>query len=284
MLFDLLHRLDLPVALSEPFQRISALLREPPSTDSANQAVADIAELMAKTRQHVEQEKKDIESFLSQLTGRLQELDRYLEESVGYRGQAARQGDVIDERLSAEVAEIRKSVSEAEDIYQLKHSIQAHLSNIQMHMDARKRLEQDRLKQAETEIEHLKQALNRVQDESSDLRTRLIEARDRALHDALTGLHNRLAYDERIAQECERWARYGRPTVLSIWDVDHFKRINDHMVIAPAITSSRSLANCSASRRAKATSSPVSAARSSCCCFPRPTFRPRSRWPKSSVN
>lgn len=227
VLFDLLHRLDLPAALSGQFQSIAALLHEPPSSDSARRVVADIAELMAKTRQHVEQEKKEIETFLSQLTGRLQALDRYLEDAVGYRGQSTQQGDVIDEGMSAEVDGIRKSVNEAENIDQLKASIQAHLSSIQLHMDARKRLERDRLKQADSEIAHLKQALTKVHQESGELRVRLSQERDRALHDALTGLHNRLAYDERITQECERWERYGRPTVLSIWDVDHFKRVND---------------------------------------------------------
>ncbi|MBK1718574.1 GGDEF domain-containing protein [Thiocystis violacea] len=227
VLFDLLHRLDLPEALSEPFQRISALLREPPSNESARQAVADIAALMARTRQHVEEENKDIASFLSQLTGRLQELDRYLEETIGSRGDADQQGLVLDARLSAEVAEIGKSLNEQENLNQLKQSIQAHLSNIQTHMDARKRLEQDRLKQADTQITRLKQALNRVHQESVDLRARLNEAHHCARHDALTGLHNRLSYDERIAEECERWKRYGRPTVLSLWDVDHFKHIND---------------------------------------------------------
>lgn len=228
VLFDLLHRLDLPTTLSEPFQRISALLREPPTPDTARQAVADIAELMAKTRQHVEQEKKDIESFLSQLTGRLQELDQYLEDAVGYRGQTARQSEAIDKSMSAEVDGIRQSVDAADNIDQIKQSIQAYLTNIQLHMDARKRLERDRLKAADIEINQLRQALNKVHEESGELRTRLSQERDRAVHDALTGLNNRLAYDERITEECERWKRYGRPTVLSIWDIDHFKRVNDH--------------------------------------------------------
>lgn len=227
VLFDLIHRLDLPSELSEQCQRIGTLLSEHPTNESADRAVVEIAELIAKTRHLVEQEKKDIETFLSQLTGRLGELDRYLEDSVGNLEQAVKEGDALDQSVSAEVAGIRRSVSEAEDIHQLQQSIQAHLTNIQLHMDARRRMEQDRISQAETEIDHLKQALSRVQEESLELNARLNEARERALHDALTGLHNRLAYDERIAHECERWERYGRPTVLSIWDVDHFKRIND---------------------------------------------------------
>ncbi|TCT23886.1 diguanylate cyclase [Thiobaca trueperi] len=227
VLFDLIHRLDLPAELSANFDRIAARLCDPPSTTLARQIVEDIAELMARARQHVEREKKDIESFLSQLTGRLQELDQSLKETVSTHGETTSQGDAIDASLSAEVAGIRKSVSEAENIDQIKHSIQSHLSNIQMHMDARKQLEQSRIKRTELEIQRLKDSLSQVQEESSALRTRLIQERDRALHDTLTGLHNRLAYEERIALEYERWARYGHPLVLSIWDVDHFKRIND---------------------------------------------------------
>jgi len=227
VLIDLVHRLDLPESFSAQVQSIVALLEQPPSPDTASRAIAEIADLMARARYHVEQEKKDIESFLSQLTGRLKELDRYLEESVGQREQSAREGLELDAQMSREVDGMRRSVSEAEDIHQLKQSIQEHLSNIQLHMDARARLEHDRLRQAETEIEHLKVELTKVQEESFELRSRLREAHDRALRDALTGLHNRLAYDERIALECERWARYGRPSVLSVWDVDFFKRIND---------------------------------------------------------
>lgn len=227
VLFDLIHRLDLPAELSENFDRIAARLCDPPSTTLARQIVEDIAELMARARQHVEREKKDIESFLSQLTGRLQELDHSLKETVSSHGETTSQGDAIDASLSAEVAGIRKSVSEAENIDQIKHSIQSHLSNIQLHMDARKQLEQSRIKRTELEIQRLKDSLSQVQEESAALRTRLNQERERALRDALTGLHNRLAYDERIALEYERWARYGHPMVLSVWDVDHFKRIND---------------------------------------------------------
>lgn len=227
VLIDLVHRLDLPESLSAQVKTIVALLEQPPSPDTASRAIAEIADLMARARYHVEQEKKDIERFLSQLTGRLKELDRYLEESVGQREQSAREGLELDAQMSREVDGMRRSVSEAVDIHQLKQSIQEHLSNIQLHMDARTRLEHDRLRQAETEIEHLKVELTKVREEGLELRRRLREAHDRALRDALTGLYNRLAFDERIALECERWARYGRPSVLSVWDVDFFKRIND---------------------------------------------------------
>ena len=45
--------------------------------------------------------------------------------------------------------------------------------------------------------------------------------------DALTGLANRRRLDHDLALECERSARYQRPLGLIMFDVDHFKRVND---------------------------------------------------------
>jgi diguanylate cyclase (GGDEF)-like protein len=45
--------------------------------------------------------------------------------------------------------------------------------------------------------------------------------------DALTGLPNRRATVRRFREEAERAARYGRPFALVVFDVDHFKQVND---------------------------------------------------------
>jgi diguanylate cyclase (GGDEF)-like protein len=46
-------------------------------------------------------------------------------------------------------------------------------------------------------------------------------------HDALTGLPNRRAYDERLAREVRRVERYGGALSLVVFDLDGFKRVND---------------------------------------------------------
>lgn len=51
--------------------------------------------------------------------------------------------------------------------------------------------------------------------------------RERAARDALTGLPNRRAFDERIEAEVAHFRRYRRPVSLILIDVDHFKRVND---------------------------------------------------------
>lgn len=48
-----------------------------------------------------------------------------------------------------------------------------------------------------------------------------------ATTDTLTGLANRRAFEERLASECERASRHGRPLSLVLLDLDHFKGVND---------------------------------------------------------
>jgi diguanylate cyclase (GGDEF)-like protein len=48
-----------------------------------------------------------------------------------------------------------------------------------------------------------------------------------SLHDALTGLANRRAFETQLARELERHRRYGHPLSLVVLDLDGFKALND---------------------------------------------------------
>jgi diguanylate cyclase (GGDEF)-like protein len=47
------------------------------------------------------------------------------------------------------------------------------------------------------------------------------------LLDPLTGIYNRRAYDKHIKEELQRYHRYDHQFSLLLFDVDHFKHIND---------------------------------------------------------
>jgi diguanylate cyclase (GGDEF)-like protein len=71
-------------------------------------------------------------------------------------------------------------------------------------------------------------ALNRVEALDNDRRAReaLIH---QALHDALTGLPNRLLLSDRLQQALARRSRHGGGVVVLFMDIDHFKWINDSL-------------------------------------------------------
>lgn len=51
--------------------------------------------------------------------------------------------------------------------------------------------------------------------------------RDQAIHDPLTGLHNRLYLKDVLAREIHRARRFDSSLCVMMLDIDHFKRVND---------------------------------------------------------
>lgn len=76
------------------------------------------------------------------------------------------------------------------------------------------------------------QEANASLEEKVDRRTRELREANLALeqlarHDTLTGLHNRLAANERLRSEFQRSRRSRQEEALLVIDVDHFKQVND---------------------------------------------------------
>jgi diguanylate cyclase (GGDEF)-like protein/hemerythrin-like metal-binding protein len=66
-----------------------------------------------------------------------------------------------------------------------------------------------------------------IDELNADLMDKNAVLRNLAITDELTGLHNRFYFDQRIHEEIERADRYGNPLTLIMFDLDHFKNVND---------------------------------------------------------
>ncbi|NVN87734.1 MAG: diguanylate cyclase [Rhodopseudomonas sp.] len=60
-----------------------------------------------------------------------------------------------------------------------------------------------------------------------ELQQRADNLQVQATTDPLTGVYNRLKFDEELLKEIERARRYATPLTLTLYDVDHFKEVND---------------------------------------------------------
>ncbi|MCP3726974.1 diguanylate cyclase [Paraburkholderia sp. CNPSo 3272] len=78
-----------------------------------------------------------------------------------------------------------------------------------------------------------------MQREREDAVARLREYADR---DGLTGIANRRFFETRLADEFLRWQRYGGELSMLLFDLDHFKRINDEFGHVAGDTVLRSMA------------------------------------------
>lgn len=227
ILIRLLERLSLPAELRDKVDAIREDIETISAGDSWDAVVEKIADLIQAIRAQTQKEKQGISNFLQQLSERLQEVDQQLQGSEQFYDETSSANERLDHALKEEITGIQAGANDAGDLETFKRLVQAHVDTVLEHMQKHRSSEQQRYEQAKQEISSMGERLNDLEQEAETLRTRLSEERNQAMTDALTGIPNRLAYEERLQQEIARWKRFATPLVLVVWDIDLFKRIND---------------------------------------------------------
>ena len=79
-------------------------------------------------------------------------------------------------------------------------------------------------------VDAMNQLLSKVQVRTQSLEEDKNQLEEVAATDALTGLANRRAFDDRLDRLWVQCTTTGRALALILVDVDFFKRFNDHFV------------------------------------------------------
>ncbi len=73
----------------------------------------------------------------------------------------------------------------------------------------------------------LKESKERAENFAEELKRANSKLEKLAFRDGLTNLYNHRYFQEILAKEVSRVERYGRPMALLLFDIDHFKKVND---------------------------------------------------------
>ena len=225
LLIEFLELVTLPDNLSPQAEEIRQVLISEPEKlkDCLNQTV----ELVMTLQLELKTERKELEVFLSELSSRLQEIDDEVKKLSGISTIRAENVEQASSSLNDTADSIDKFLNEEMDINSLKDSVKSHVIMIRHHMDTFTSEDNTQQKYSDKVVHQLAKELMAVKAEAERLREELEQKRLQATHDTLTRIPNRLAYDEWIEQEHDRFVKYDTPFVLMVWDVDLFKRVND---------------------------------------------------------
>ncbi|SFD33631.1 diguanylate cyclase [Thiohalospira halophila DSM 15071] len=226
---EALSRLVAELTLPADLARRAANLQEDVGEGSVDAAAVleELADLAATARARLSEEQEEMAGFLQEVSDHLQELDSHIREAAGREEEAAAAEQELDAAVSDRVRQMQTSVQEAEDLPTLKTTVSDQLSAINDHLEEYRSRADARRSEMEREMERVHARMESLEVVTGVLRERLASEREQALRDPLTGVYNRLAWDERLNQELARFQRQGHEVAVAVWDLDSFKAIND---------------------------------------------------------
>jgi len=131
--------------------------------------------------------------------------------------------DIIQD-MKQTTSQLQEGVASKKIEADFAKNMEGHLSTT---VEKSKRMEHEHLKKEE-ELVQLLHFQKQAFDESIEkLQEKLKETEKAVYTDALTGVNNRRAFDERIQEELNRGLKGYRPCAVAMIDIDDFKKIND---------------------------------------------------------
>ncbi len=210
---------------------IASLLQSLESVNSLQSLEHFYKEVFEALGQHLSKKDKFIvelsrliETVVHQLAEISTDLDKESKKSSEERKSRGRLTALVDRQVNA----LKDSVHHSDSLNILKTLLSEQLDELNQTVSNLAALESEKAQEeAEERVKNIMGKLSVVESEVSDLKASLHQANEQAFVDALTGVPNRRAYDERIKLEFKRWQRKKEPLVLAVMDIDHFKSIND---------------------------------------------------------
>jgi diguanylate cyclase len=200
-----------------------------PGTTSAEAAalLEHIANAVADVIASLQSQRADLEGFLDQVTRQLAFLERW----TGWQLDAAqsRRDDNLglERTFEHEMTGLKRDVDELHDVATIKVKVQTRLDAVADQLRSFRESEERRNAENERHAAELKREVAQLRTRTNELAEICAAQENRLMIDSLTGVHSRYAYEARLNEEHQRWQRHSQPLTYTIWDIDHFKRIND---------------------------------------------------------
>ncbi len=220
-LVRLIQEIDIPPRLTSQSEDLLNKLQQ--DNCRFDEVIEGTAGLLSEIKDQLKKEQHEIEDFLSTLTAKLQNLEQQALDV----GRVFSSEEAWGDSMSKHVERLRHHTLEETDLEALKMAISSRLDVLTEQLRHYQEAEAQRNNEVDQRVLAMTERLQALERESQELHQRLRLAHRQALYDAVTGLPNRKAVEERMAQEFSRWQRFKQPVGLLVWDIDHFKQIND---------------------------------------------------------
>ncbi|MBL6750801.1 MAG: diguanylate cyclase [Nevskia sp.] len=226
-LLHLVDRLDLLPHLQQRLAELRLLIERCGSAIELQRAANPLAALVNQQRADLQRERNGVTAILEQVASRVEEMTQHLSDTAAMQEAAADDSSQFNSQLIDEFSAIGASARDARDLAQFQQHLSARLEILGAHLRRFRERELARLSDYKARAERMTSRVFELERETHELQERVDREQRRAYTDPLTGIPNRLAFQERIGEEFAHWKRSGVSLCVALWDIDSFKSIND---------------------------------------------------------
>jgi len=227
VILGLLDRLSIVPGMNQKAKEIQTTIRSGLTLDQWPIVLDKIAQEVSIALQLINDEKNELESFIAQVTEQLVEITGYISEDQADQKTGLTEAQDFHQQMNNEVVKMHENVRSASDIESLKQVLDNNIHSLKDNIADYLTRGKNRFNAAETRNLALSSQVINMEKETQDLKNRLEENKKKLIFDTLTGIHNRMAYNDHIKKLMARWQRYGEQFCYAIIDIDHFKNVND---------------------------------------------------------
>ena len=224
---DLMLQLTGQLKIPGEFENRRNALRIALAQGELNDPISEVTGLLGDVQVHLGRDAKLLAAFLKRASQYLSLIDTQLKVTLDHSRSAANDSDILSRSISAGLETLDAIMqSESPDI-QAHAKLEDSLNTVRLSLDSFLEMQQRQRQDYEQRIAELTNQVSSFELESARLRESLAAEHARAHRDTLTDTPNRLAYEERAELEIMRARRNDSPLCLAVFDLDHFKLVND---------------------------------------------------------
>ena len=197
------------------------------ATASASTGLDALASALIDAFRELSAQKAEAERFVGEVTATLASLEQWTADGASHVDLQRLAHEGLHADVDREVDTLRSSVEGANNLDDLKQHVRERFSAIAKRLKEFRDHEDEKLQAFERRNTALDTELAELRIRTESLREQLQQQEQLLLLDTLTRVHSRFAYERRIDEEIAAAMRSGKSLCYSLWDIDHFKRIND---------------------------------------------------------
>jgi diguanylate cyclase len=186
-----------------------------------------VADRVAAHGADLARERAEAAATLAQVTERLAEMAIYLANASGEQARGHADTQQLNVEVLAQMTRLSDEVRASDDLGALRALVADRLEAVAVNVRDFREREELRYAEHSARTERMKARIVELEGEARALHRSLDLEKRRARLDPLTRIANRASFDERFAEELARFKRFRAPMTLLLWDIDHFKSVND---------------------------------------------------------